>query len=90
MSDVSSTHRHDREHSMGAQVSPYAPASHDVLRVGSRRWFLQTGLAGMAGLTLPQLLQLRRATAANSGTPKSVILFWLSGCLLYTSDAADE
>jgi hypothetical protein len=79
MSDVSSTHRHDREHFMGTRVSPCAPASHDVLRVGSRRWFLQTGLAGMAGLTLPQLLQLRRATAANSGTPKSVILFWLSG-----------
>ncbi len=44
------------------------------IRVGSRRWFLQTG---MAGLSLPGLLH-----SGDSTTPKqkaSVILFWLSG-----------
>ena len=57
------------------------PPSADLLRVGSRRWFLQTGLAGLAGLSLPALLR-GRAAAASQGQPKrktSVILFWLSG-----------
>lgn len=53
-----------------------APAA-DTLRVGSRRWFLQTGLAGMAGVTLADACRLRAASASNA--PRSVILFWLSG-----------
>lgn len=47
----------------------------------SRRWFLQTGLKGVAGLSLPALLR-HRAMAAGAGRPArktSVILFWLSG-----------
>ncbi|MEE2686080.1 MAG: DUF1501 domain-containing protein [Planctomycetota bacterium] len=71
-----SSHQHEREHAMGTGGSPFAPLPHDLLRVGSRRWFLQTGLGGIAGLTLPQLLQ---ASEAGSKNPKSVILFWLSG-----------
>lgn len=53
----------------------------DLIRVGSRRWFLQTGLAGLGGLSLADVLR-SRAVAAEQGTgksPKSVILFWLSG-----------
>ena len=53
----------------------------ELLRAGSRRWFLQTGLGGLAGLSLPALLG-QRAEAARQGTPTrktSVILFWLSG-----------
>jgi uncharacterized protein (DUF1501 family) len=49
--------------------------------VGSRRWFLQTGLAGLAGLSLSDLLR-RRAAAAKAGGPTrktAVVLFWLSG-----------
>ncbi len=50
----------------------------DLIRVGSRRWFLQAGLAGMAGLSLPA-----RAHATGNGQApqdrKAVILFWLSG-----------
>lgn len=59
----------------------FAPPS-DLIRVGSRRWFLQTGLAGMAGLSLPALLAARAGAAGSSQAPrdrKTVILFWLSG-----------
>jgi hypothetical protein len=44
----------------------------------SRRSFLQLGIAGMAGVALPQLL---RAKEASAGTAKntSVILLWLDG-----------
>lgn len=53
----------------------------DLVRVGSRRWFLQTGLAGLAGLSVPALLRARdrSAAAGTSGRRNSVILFWLSG-----------
>ena len=55
------------------------PNAGDLIRVGSRRWFLQTGLAGVGGLTLPQLLQARETSGNASGSRKAVILFWLSG-----------
>src|SRR5215216_3898353 len=44
----------------------------------SRRSFLQLGIAGMAGVALPQLL---RAKEQSAGTRKntSVILLWLDG-----------
>jgi uncharacterized protein (DUF1501 family) len=49
-------------------------------KVGSRRWFLQTGLAGLA---LPELLRVRARGAASARTRvkdrKAVILIWLSG-----------
>ena len=65
-----------------SSISPlFSPASGDLLRVNSRRWFLQTGLTGIAGLTLPALLK-HRAEASKAGKPKdkkNVILFWLSG-----------
>jgi hypothetical protein len=63
------------------------PRAHDVIRVGSatRRWFLQAGLGGVAGLSAARLLQLQ-AQAASPDTigrgrfdRKNVILFWLSG-----------
>lgn len=53
------------------------PPAHDLVRVGGRRWFLQTGLAGFAGLTLADTLRAR--AAAGSRSARSVILFWLSG-----------
>ncbi|HEV3257046.1 MAG TPA: DUF1501 domain-containing protein [Gemmataceae bacterium] len=68
--------RHDREHG-GALLQP--PAA-DLIRVGSRRWFLQTGLAGLAGLSLPDLLRCRAQRAASGGASRqAVILIWLSG-----------
>jgi hypothetical protein len=70
---------HDLEHlrSTGgpATISP----ADDLIRVGSRRWFLQTGLAGLAGLGLAQRLGLSAQAASASPDKKAVILFWLSG-----------
>ncbi|MFM9966492.1 MAG: DUF1501 domain-containing protein [Planctomycetaceae bacterium] len=47
------------------------------IRVGSRRWFLQTGVAGLGGLALPALLRANEALKPSDR--KVVILFWLSG-----------
>ncbi len=55
------------------------PTRADLMRVGSRRWFLQTGLAGLAGLTLADTLRLRASATEATRTPRAVILFWLSG-----------
>jgi uncharacterized protein (DUF1501 family) len=76
--------RHALDHESGTNRSPFRPASRDLIRVGSRRWFLQTGMTGIAGLSLPAILNLQSqaAAAGESSTPqnkKSVILFWLSG-----------
>lgn len=73
---------HATEHGVRTWTNPLLPPQRDLLRVGSRRWFLQTGLAGLAGLSLPAAL---RAGASPSGAvsrnrdPRAVILFWLSG-----------
>jgi len=68
--------QHDAHHRHGASRTFLAPPS-DRLRIGSRRWFLQTGLAGLAGLTLADACRLRAASPSRD--PRSVILFWLSG-----------
>ncbi|MCA8997523.1 MAG: DUF1501 domain-containing protein [Planctomycetaceae bacterium] len=55
--------------------------SGDLIRVSSRRSFLQTGLTAIGGLSLPQLIGLQQASGGTSSSrePRSVILFWLSG-----------
>ena len=63
-----------REHGSALLQPPAA----DLIRVGSRRWFLQTGLAGLAGLSLPDLLRAQAASSGGAGR-KAVILIWLSG-----------
>ncbi len=75
------TPSHAIDHAAGTSRSPFQPAARDLIRVGSRRWFLQTGMAGIGGLSLAQLVAAREATAPNAATSnkKSVILFWLSG-----------
>ena len=58
------------------------PRMREGLTVHSRRSILKTGLAGMAGLSLPSLLQAQSA-AVKSGVAmpsnKSVILLWMTG-----------
>jgi hypothetical protein len=76
--------KHAAEHVLETGRSPFQPAPRDLIHVGSRRWFLQTGLAGIGGLSLAQILAAQEAAAATkspTGSPnkKSVILFWLSG-----------
>ncbi len=70
---------HAVQHGSHTAGNPLLPPSRDVLHVGSRRWFLQTGLAGFAGLTLADMLRLQAAPEGKQREPRSVILFWLSG-----------
>jgi uncharacterized protein (DUF1501 family) len=63
-------------------INSFSPARGDLLRIGTpRRGFLQTGLAGLAGLSLPALFRQRALAAAGGKSHRnaSVILFWLSG-----------
>ncbi|MEE2827185.1 MAG: DUF1501 domain-containing protein [Planctomycetota bacterium] len=59
-----------------------AHGSHPIT-VGSRRWFLQAGLAGCGGLGLSSLLNAAspatKAPLRTGKERKAVILFWLSG-----------
>lgn len=69
---------HAASHTLGRAAHPLLPSGRDMIRVGSRRWFLQTGLAGFAGLTLADTLRIRAANPV-SREKRAVILFWLSG-----------
>lgn len=70
-----------RSHASSSVAAQFQPANSDLLRVGSRRWFLQTGLAGVAGLTVPQILAANDATKGGRKERKSIVMFWLSGGL---------
>ena len=81
--DSKRTAAHAAHHAQATGANPMLPPSRDLLRVGSRRWFLQTGIAGLAGLSMADLLRARAAAGetnpASRGDKKAVILFWLSG-----------
>ena len=70
---------HKLDHLAAAHANPMVPPAGDLLRVGSRRWFLQTGVAGLAGLGLADLLRHSAQGASSGADRKAVILFWLSG-----------
>ncbi|MBI5800245.1 MAG: DUF1501 domain-containing protein [Verrucomicrobia bacterium] len=73
---------HRAEHTGSGVLPWFGPAGGDLLRVGSsRRGFLQTGIKGIAGLSMPALLRQRAmaSAAGHSRRKTSVILFWLSG-----------
>lgn len=65
--------------------SMFLPSLNDLVRVGktNRRWFLQAGLGGIAGLSTAEILRQNNALGSDksvsSSNRKSVILFWLSG-----------
>lgn len=79
MAHSSRTAAHAAQHLQSARRHPLLPAASDLFRVGSRRWFLQAGLSGLAGLSLAPALAAATATGTPSRDKKSVILFWLSG-----------
>jgi hypothetical protein len=57
--------------------SSFLPLVPEGLTVTSRRNMLKASLAGMAGLTVPRLLEQRALGAASAN--KSVILLWMTG-----------
>lgn len=77
MSDPSRA-RHSHPHAF----ADLNPLEREGLVVAGRRNMLKAGLAGLAGLSLPELLRCR-ARASEVGTPirgnKSVILLWMAG-----------
>jgi hypothetical protein len=83
MKDSSQPIHRNADYAGAALRSPQPLATSNLIRVGSRRWFLQTGLAGVVGLSLPQLLRFRAQGTVPARTRgkdrKSVILIWLSG-----------
>ncbi len=79
MAAIRTTKGHACEHRAATLANPMLPPAGDLVRVGSRRWFLQTGLAGLAGLSLADSLRLSAQAGTAGGDRKAVILFWLSG-----------
>ena len=77
---MSRSSRPDHEHRHA--FSGLNPAVPEGLVVPSRRNMLKAGMAGLAGLGLPDLLR-HRAKAAEAGRPiggnKAVILLWMAG-----------
>lgn len=66
---------------MQSFLNPFLRGDQGLLRVGSRRWFLQVGAAGLGGLACAPLDRVQGAepSIAPSNSKKAVILFWLSG-----------
>jgi len=66
----------------GHAFAGFQGRTREGLYLDSRRSMLKAGMAGMAGLSLPLLLQNQQATGAagqRSSTGKSVILLWMAG-----------
>jgi hypothetical protein len=74
--------RHPPPHDHSHAFTDLHPREREGLVLHSRRNMLKASLAGMAGLSVPNLLRARADSAAN-GTPigsgKSVILLWMAG-----------
>ena len=69
-------------HDHGHAFSGLNPREPEGLVVSSRRNMLKAGMAGLAGLSLPDLIRCR-AQASDAGRPtsgnKAVILLWMTG-----------
>jgi hypothetical protein len=66
---------HTHEHAF----SSFNPLVPEGLTLLSRRNFLKASLAGLAGLSLPDLLRQRAQAEGGSRPRKSVILLWMTG-----------
>ncbi len=66
-------HRHDHA------FSSLRAREREGLAVVSRRGMLKAGWAGLAGLSLPDLLRRRAQAGGPTPTGKSVILLWMAG-----------
>lgn len=64
-------------------LPPHPPPPAGTLQVGSRRWFLRTGLAGLGAASIPPALRAgaQPSSSGRATKPTSVVLFWLSGGL---------
>ena len=78
---VSVNSSHHDTHQAAQSVDLFAQHKSSLISVGRRRWILRAGLAGIAGLSLPKLLQAREASGqdGNKQRATSVIQIWLSG-----------
>jgi len=64
----------------GNAFGNWMPVVHEGLVCRSRRNMLKAGMAGLAGLSLPQLLQQRAiADSIKTSANKSLILLWMTG-----------
>jgi hypothetical protein len=75
---------HVNGHTRAVFENPFGPQKNPLVQVGSRRWLLQTGLTGIAGVGLPSVLKSEATAAelsatATGGKARSVIQIWLSG-----------
>ena len=70
-------HHTSIEHQAAHVFPPGNATDPATIRVGARRWFLQTSMAGLSGAALPAAFANRPQT--NATNRKAVILFWLSG-----------
>ncbi|MCA9204991.1 MAG: DUF1501 domain-containing protein [Pirellulaceae bacterium] len=74
--------QHERDHSRQHAFVDWNARQADGLMWLSRRNMLKAGLAGIAGLSVPRLLQSQaaaRAAGRASASGKSVILLWMAG-----------
>lgn len=73
---------HSSQHSVGHAFAGFNARQREGLMLVNRRGMLKAGVAGVAGLTLPDLLR-QRSEAAQSGKPigsgKSLVLLWMAG-----------
>jgi hypothetical protein len=74
--------RHFQQHSSRHAFTDWNARRREGLTLLDRRGMLKAGLAGIAGLSLPELLRSRAEAAARGESPpsgKSVILLWMAG-----------
>lgn len=70
--------KHRPQHEQHAFAN-YQGRTREGLSFGGRRGMLKAGLAGIAGLSLPELLRTRADAAGGAKKNKSCILLWMAG-----------